>query len=168
MAGLRSRLDVFELELWNLLTFFVSEVGFFTGDGPEGDLFVLLEKDVVSTERPVKDGDNVSVNLQPTARFTCLIDCASERYCIPLFSFQMCETDSEKAELMFRLQCFPRGELERHLFHRLDVFVKLGKQLGLCVPLELCSFTDVKEKKTNTHTDKKMQSWWNIYCLTDG
>lgn len=64
----------------------------------------------------------------------------------------MCETDSEKAELTFRLQCFPRGEFERHLFHRLDVFVKLGKQLGLCVPLELCSFTDVKKEKKKTQS----------------
>lgn len=30
------------------------EVGFFTGNWPEGDLFVLLEKDVISTQRPVR------------------------------------------------------------------------------------------------------------------
>lgn len=42
---------------------FVSEVGLLAGNGPEGDLFVVLEGDVVSAERPVKDG--VTVNLKP-------------------------------------------------------------------------------------------------------
>lgn len=42
----------------------VSEVGLFAGNGPEGDLFVLLEKDVISAERPEKDKVNITVNLQ--------------------------------------------------------------------------------------------------------
>lgn len=32
----------------------VSEVGLFTGNGPEGDLFALLQDKVISAERPVK------------------------------------------------------------------------------------------------------------------
>lgn len=40
---------------WNVMQFFSPlEVGFFTGNWPEGDLFVLLEKDVISTQRPVR------------------------------------------------------------------------------------------------------------------
>lgn len=39
---------------------FVSEIGFFTGNWPEGNLFVHLEKDVISTERPVKDIVNIT------------------------------------------------------------------------------------------------------------
>lgn len=42
---------------------FVSEVGLLAGNGPERDLFVVLEGEVVSAERPVKD--SVTVNLKP-------------------------------------------------------------------------------------------------------
>lgn len=42
----------------------VSEVGFFTGDGPEGDLFALLKNDIIATERPVRDENNIILNLR--------------------------------------------------------------------------------------------------------
>lgn len=42
----------------------VSEVGVLAGDGPEGDLFVLLENDVISTEGPVEGGVNMTGYLE--------------------------------------------------------------------------------------------------------
>ncbi len=57
----------------------------------------------------------------------------------------MCETESENTELVFGLERIPVGEFERHLFDRLDVFVKLGEQLGLGELLKLRSFADMKK-----------------------
>lgn len=42
-----------------------SEVGVFTGEGPECDLFVLLCDDVVPTERPTKTRISISILLKP-------------------------------------------------------------------------------------------------------
>lgn len=67
---------------------------------------------------------------------------------IPLLGLQRCETDSENTELAVRLEYIPSGECERHLRHRRDKGVKLGEQLGLCEPLELCSCTDMNNKHT--------------------
>lgn len=43
---------------------YFSEVGLFAGNGPERHLFVLLENDVISAERPVKDKVNITGNLE--------------------------------------------------------------------------------------------------------
>lgn len=65
-------------EISDVVSDFVSEVGFFTGNWPEGDLFVVFQKDVISTERPVKDKVNITVVKK--AKIICLIDQFSEIY----------------------------------------------------------------------------------------
>lgn len=109
---------------------FGSEVGFSTGNGVEGDLFVLLKKDVISTQRPVRDGViTIMVKLQGGRGCVCVW--------IPLFAHHICESNSEDTELLFGVKCIPSGEFERHFFHWLDVLVKLGQQPGVYVPPEL-------------------------------
>jgi len=128
----------------------VSEVGLLTEKWLEGDLLVLPQEDVVSTERPTRDGEKLVNMLQIIFQMTF-----SERYntfflntplgCVPLRAFQMSETDSEDTELIFGLQRVPGGEFERHFSHWLNVFVKLGQQRGLRELLELWRFTDGKK-----------------------
>ena len=80
---------------------FVSEVGVSTGEGLEGDLFVLLQKNVVSTERPVRDKVSITVGLNlGEAREILKISIC----CILLLALQMCETDSQNTQLIIGLQ----------------------------------------------------------------
>lgn len=44
---------------------FLSEVRVFTGNGPEADLFVVLQDHVISTQRPVESKEIVTVYLEP-------------------------------------------------------------------------------------------------------
>lgn len=139
-----------------------SEVGLFTGNGPEFYLFVLLKNYVISAERPVKDKVNIPVNSElrqvtKILKYYQIFKCNIQMFCkdlvscicsVPLLGLQRCETDPENMELTLGLEYIPSGERERHLRHRLDKGVKLGKQLGLCEPHELCSCADVNNKHT--------------------
>lgn len=154
---------------------FVSEVGFFTGKGPEGDLFILLKKDVVSTERPVKDRDDVSVNLQPTARFTCLTDRASERYyeavCVVYLSFRSrcVRRIRRRRSLCLGFSASPEENLRDIFF---TDWMSLSNWANSLVSVYLLNSAALlmwrKKKKKHSHIDKKMQSWWNICRQTDG
>ena len=65
-----SRLNRFQDELSLIFIYkVVSEVGVFTWNWPEGDLFVFLENNIISTET-VKDHVNVTERLQ----IQCQID----------------------------------------------------------------------------------------------
>lgn len=90
--------------------------------------------------------------------------------CSPLLTLKRREADPENTELILGFQHVPSGELEWHLHHRFDVFIKLGKQPGLSEPFELERSTDVNNKNTrlweNTLTDGccriQPKTYWSI------
>lgn len=117
-----------------------SEVGVFTGEGPESHLFVPLCDDVVPTERPARASDQCFRTFK--AGWGNWHDCS------PFLMLKRLEADPENTELVLGCEHLPSGELEWHLDHRSDVFIKLGKQPGLGEPLELERSTDVNNNST--------------------
>lgn len=120
----------------------VSEVGVLAGQGPEGDLSVLLHNDVIPTERPAKTSGSVFLYLWSRTR--------NRSDCSPLLTPQRCEADSQNPELILGLQHVPSGELERHLHHRFDVLIKLGEQPGPSEPFELECCAGVNNKRAGS------------------
>lgn len=78
--------------------------------------------------------------------------------CSPFLMLKRLEADPENTELVLWCEHLPSGELDWHLDHRSDVFIKLGQQPGLSEPLELERSTDVNNNNT--------QSW--EVARTDG
>lgn len=96
-------------------------------------------------------GVSGSVHLKP--------DEATGHDCSPFLVLKRLEADPENTELVLGREHLPSGELDWHLDHRSDVFIKLGQQPGLSEPLEL-------ERSTDVNNNNNTQLW--EVARTDG
>lgn len=126
----------------------VSGMVFFTWNRLDVDLFIILKKNVVTTQRPAKDKRcskskaNLKQCYQGTQLNVWICKC-----CVLLFVIEGSETDSEDPELAFGMTCYSSVVFQRDCFHRTNIFIKQSKECDLCVLAELCCFTGYNKEK---------------------